>query len=277
MNICITGIPESGKSSTMQRAIKRLAEPWGFVTKEIRTDGVRVGFELESHTGTRASLADIHRAKDVKVGKYGIDVKSFEKFILELPRFNRLHQLYIDEIGQMQLESDYFSELVNTCLDAPNHFFSTISDVYTCDFIDTVVARNDVLLLRITSTNRDSIRKAFYEIVGSLPVFDSLTSAEQNEVFYLAKKYAQYEQFTSLYKLFANTVNYVSQERVTFNGNTTVVTGDHGKYFLKPSDYTGYICECRLANGEPPYESAQECSHVQTALIASIKHKASLH
>ena len=95
MKVCIllTGSPGVGKTTIIERVTKQLSQEhassgfWfsGFYTKESRSAGKRVGFDVvtvpEGKTATlaRTSLQSAH-----KVGAYGVDVKSFESAVLPL-------------------------------------------------------------------------------------------------------------------------------------------------------------------------------------------------
>ena len=73
--------------------------------------------------------------------------------------------LYIDEIGEMELFSKRFEELVKRYLDSDNTFIATLSKVYSNELIKTIKKRDDVRIIEITRENRD---KKFVEIKGEL-------------------------------------------------------------------------------------------------------------
>jgi nucleoside-triphosphatase THEP1 len=49
-NILITGMPRSGKSTLLKNIISRIEDKVGFITHEIRKNGERTGFEIETNT-----------------------------------------------------------------------------------------------------------------------------------------------------------------------------------------------------------------------------------
>jgi len=59
-NILITGPPGSGKTTLIEKVVSRTGLPvTGFLTREIRERGVRVGFFIETCDGQQEILAHI--------------------------------------------------------------------------------------------------------------------------------------------------------------------------------------------------------------------------
>jgi nucleoside-triphosphatase len=154
-NILITGAPKSGKSTLLEELIADYPDRVGFLTKEIRTDGVRTGFEMISYDGEKTLLSDVDTEDSHKVGKYFVHPQNIDPFLehLSIP-FAEKSLLYMDEIGQMQLFSEFFRKTVLRLLDAPNTCVATISSVYDDDFTQSIKDRDDVILVEITAENR---------------------------------------------------------------------------------------------------------------------------
>lgn len=77
----------------------------GFTTQEIRERGHRIGFHVEGLSGGRATLAHIDLLGPPRVGKYGVDIASFE--LVGLPSLAEAASVVvIDELGKMELASD---------------------------------------------------------------------------------------------------------------------------------------------------------------------------
>ncbi len=156
-NILVTGVPKSGKSTLVERALNDLdLSKRGFVTREVRENDQRIGFEVVTSEGQKRMLADVYIDSPIIVSRYRVDVDGFEKILPPLFQYGD-GLLYLDEIGQMQLYSKRFQKLVKTYLDSPNIFFGTLSQIYSHPLIDDIRNRNDVVLLEITSENRDEI------------------------------------------------------------------------------------------------------------------------
>jgi nucleoside-triphosphatase len=120
--ILLTGPPRAGKTTLVCRLAQELAAggiaAGGFVTREIREEGQRVGFTVEEIGGTQALLAHMALAEGPRVGRYRVDVAAFES--LALPAIDRAAQrggvVIIDELGQMELFSPAFIHAVNQLL-----------------------------------------------------------------------------------------------------------------------------------------------------------------
>lgn len=153
--IFITGLPHSGKSTLLSRLIDGVKEKQGFLTLEMQEDNQRTGFKIVTASGREAVLASINLDTPIKVSRYSVSVGNLDKVIPELENFNPGDILYLDEIGQMELYSDKFKQLVRDYLEAPNPLLATISQVYSDDFTKEILERDGVELLELTPENRE--------------------------------------------------------------------------------------------------------------------------
>lgn len=154
-NVFITGLPRSGKSTLLKKLVSGPGPKVGFVTSEIRQAGERVGFEMETHLGNHFILAHVDIKTPRQVSRYFVDVQALELMIPQVSVFRASQLLYIDEIGQMQLFSPSFCELVSRFLDSGNTLLATLSCVYQHDFIESLKRRDDIILVEITPENRE--------------------------------------------------------------------------------------------------------------------------
>jgi nucleoside-triphosphatase len=111
---------------------------------------------METHLGEKAVIAHIEYEKEQCVGKYGIDLNKLNE-LLPSVSFFKDEILYLDEIGQMQLQSEQFIEQTKKYLDSENICIATISSVYEHPFILEVKNRDDVTLFEITENNRNQV------------------------------------------------------------------------------------------------------------------------
>ncbi len=158
-NILITGRPGVGKTTLTMKVIESAGlSPRGFYTEEIRTGRDRKGFRIKTFGGREGVLAHVGHTGSPRVGKYGVDVESFES--IALPEVEEALQgcqiIVIDEIGKMELFSKRFKELVIQALDSPYPLLGVIKD-YGDGFIQGIKARPDVRLFTLTVENRGSI------------------------------------------------------------------------------------------------------------------------
>ncbi len=158
-NLLITGRPGVGKTTLVMKVIRASGlTPKGFYTEEIRVGRDRKGFRIKTFEGKEGVLAHIEYKGRSRVGKYGVDVESFEALALpELETALRDSQIIvIDEIGKMELFSHEFEELVTKVLDSPYPLLGVIKE-HGEGFIQEVKARQDVRLFTLTVENRDSL------------------------------------------------------------------------------------------------------------------------
>lgn len=165
-NILITGKPHVGKSTLLNEVITNVKNTCGFVTLELTEKGERSGFELVSSAGIRAVLASTKSESSIRVSRYGVELQAFNDFLSTLMQPKDGTLLYIDEIGQMELFSDMFKDMVRQYIESPNLFIGTLSSVYNDVFTENLRARNDVQILHMTLENRDEIKSAIQSLVA---------------------------------------------------------------------------------------------------------------
>ena len=154
-NIIITGEPKSGKSTLLKNLIADIPNGVGFVTNEMLGENGRVGFEIETHARQKAILAHVDFETPNKVSKYFVNVNNLESILPSVSQPDNSHILYIDEIGQMQLFSEKFKELVLHYLGSPNTCIVTLSYIFENDFTQSLKNRKDIILVKISAENRE--------------------------------------------------------------------------------------------------------------------------
>jgi len=167
--ILITGLPGTGKTTLIRKIAGHLAHlgPAGFFTAEIREGGIRKGFDLVDLKGGHRRLAHVDIAGPFRVGKYGVDVEGFEKYLDEADFIAcDTPLLIIDEIGKMECLSKKFIALINSILNSDKYFIGTIA-IKGGGPIEEIKRRPDVRIIEISARNRDSISA---EILQCFPV-----------------------------------------------------------------------------------------------------------
>ncbi len=156
-NILITGMPRSGKSTLINKVISDIKNKVGFVTNEIREQGERTGFEVETHSRGKQLLSSKKINTPYKVSSYSVDLENFESILPEVENFQPNDFLYLDEIGEMELFSDKFKELTLKYLDSENTCLAGISKIYSDEFTEQIKNRSDVTIFEITEENREEV------------------------------------------------------------------------------------------------------------------------
>jgi nucleoside-triphosphatase len=127
--ILVTGPPRSGKTTLVMRLLERLpqggARAAGFYTEEIRERGARRGFRLVSLAGEESTLSHVDFKGPHRVGKYGVDVEGFERFLAGIS-FEGADLAVVDEIGKMEVISPRFRELIRRLLASGKALVATI-------------------------------------------------------------------------------------------------------------------------------------------------------
>jgi nucleoside-triphosphatase len=130
--ILLTGPPRSGKTTLVGRLANELTTSGiavgGFLTREIREHGERVGFSVKEIGGPSALLAHVALTEGPTVGRYHVNVAAFENLaqraIEQAAQQGRV--VIIDELGQMELFSQAFVEAFNRLLSLTIPLVATI-------------------------------------------------------------------------------------------------------------------------------------------------------
>lgn len=163
-HVLLTGLPGVGKTTVIRELAKRMADyhPAGFYTEEVREEGVRKGFRLESLDGRQLTLADSGLKSPHRVGRYGVDIAGFERMLSDLNlRHSPSCVIIIDEIGKMECLSKRFTEEVRSLLDSSKTVIATIA-LKGDGFIRQVKQRSDCRLITVTVENRNSLADSIH-------------------------------------------------------------------------------------------------------------------
>jgi nucleoside-triphosphatase len=157
--LLIEARPGAGKTTALGRLCELLREGGvtlsGFLTREMRERGRRVGFEIETPAGERGVLAHVDIHGPPRVGRYGVDLEEFER--LALPALHApASVMVIDELGKMELASERFREAVLALFERRVPIVATVH-TFRHPFTDSLKARPDVCTVRLTAANRDRL------------------------------------------------------------------------------------------------------------------------
>lgn len=160
--ILLTGPPRTGKTTLVSRLIdaptSRGVAVSGFLTREMREDGDRVGFTVEEIGGPRVPLAHVGFLDGPVIGRYHVDVAAFEH--LALPAIQRpAHRggvVIIDELGQMELLSSAFIGSFNMLLDQQIPLVATVH-AGQHPVTDAIKQRPDIELLEVHADQADAL------------------------------------------------------------------------------------------------------------------------
>jgi nucleoside-triphosphatase len=164
-NILLTGRPGVGKTTVITRLAELLKDRAiaGFYTQEIRTSGQRQGFGVTTFAGRSGVLAHVNLSGAHRVGRYRVDVATFEELVLpELAR--PCDVTLVDEIGKMECFSARFIDALRGVLNRATPVVSTIA-ISGGGFIAEVKRRPDAEVLQVKHRNREELPQQLAERV----------------------------------------------------------------------------------------------------------------
>jgi len=169
-NILITGPPGCGKSTLIERIVNRIERPvTGFFTREIKEEGRRVGFSINTLDGREGILAHQNLKSQFRVGKYGVNIKDIDSIAVPAMIPEREEEIVvIDEIGKMECFSVLFKKTLVRVLSLPNWIIGSIAQKGDL-FIQRIKERDDVKVIRITAQNRGILVDHILESIKTDP------------------------------------------------------------------------------------------------------------
>jgi nucleoside-triphosphatase len=157
-NVLLTGSPGCGKTTLIEKIASRIETPVaGFLTREIREAGSRVGFSIETFDGRKGLLALVGEEGHHRVGRYGVRIETLEAVAVPSLSVNSRNTLVvIDEIGKMECLSSAFRRAVLDLLDSRSVVLASIAKRGDA-FMEGIKSRADVTLHEVTIANRDGL------------------------------------------------------------------------------------------------------------------------
>ncbi len=165
LHLLITGRPGIGKTTLVKKTVEELKRRSigysGFITEEVREQGVRQGFKIRGlPDGREGVLAWKGLDSRYRVGKYGVDIETFES--IALPALEATSPvLIVDEIGRMELFSKVFRRRIKNLLRGTKPLLLATIQEKSLYLLDEWNVRNRVKLIRI---ERKGDRKAEEEV-----------------------------------------------------------------------------------------------------------------
>jgi nucleoside-triphosphatase len=121
--LLLTGSPGVGKTTVLVRVVDGLKSKGhsvgGMISREVRSGGSRVGFEIKSLTGNELGwLAHVDGKHGPQVGKYSVNLSDLNRVgvVAIVEAVERCQAVAIDEVGPMELFSGDFRRAVETAI-----------------------------------------------------------------------------------------------------------------------------------------------------------------
>lgn len=155
----LTGKPRIGKTTLIKNIVKELGPHLcgGFYTEEIRDISNRIGFKCVTLTGDSEEIASVQSSSSIRIGRYGIDIASFEKIALHALK-NSLESkriIVIDEVGFMQMLSTSFQEMVYNIVSKKHHIVLGTIPLHSHPRIDIIKRLPGIRIINVNEDNRD--------------------------------------------------------------------------------------------------------------------------
>ena len=173
--LLVTGSPGVGKTTVLLRVVEALKargySVGGMVSREVRSCGKRVGFEvLDLADGRRGWLAHVSQKSGPQVGKYRVNLEDLNsigaKAIMEA--VDKCDVIAIDEIGPMELFSEKFKEAVKRAVESGKLVVGVVHWKARDRLIEEVKKREDTEAFVVTSENRNKLHET---IIGKAVEF----------------------------------------------------------------------------------------------------------
>jgi nucleoside-triphosphatase len=160
----LTGSPGVGKTTVLLKVIESLKAKGysvgGMISREVRSGGVRVGFEvLDLSNDRRGWLAHVNQPVGPQVGKYRVNLEDLNTIGVEaiVKAVDKCHVIAIDEIGPMELFSERFKEAVKRAVESGKVVVGVVHWKARDRLIEEAKARKDSEIITVTYENRDKL------------------------------------------------------------------------------------------------------------------------
>ena len=166
----ITCSPGKGKTSVLLKTIGVLKargySVGGIISREVRTCGARVGFEiLDLSSGRRGWLAHVNQKHGPRIGKYRVNLEALDKTGTEAvaAAIENADVVAIDEIGPMELHSESFKKAVVKAVESRKLVVGTVHWKARDRLIQEICARDDAEMYKVTYENRGNLHEILVE------------------------------------------------------------------------------------------------------------------
>ena len=171
--LLLEGRPGIGKSTLARRLLALLQQAGvpvaGFTTAELRTGGRREGFVVEAVSGARGILAHVDLPGPPRVGRYGVELATFERVALPALRAPRIGGVVVvDELGKMELASAAFRAAVTELFGRDVAVVATVHLGHH-RFTDALKRRPDIRVVQVTDGTRDALPEQLMDYLVAAP------------------------------------------------------------------------------------------------------------
>lgn len=173
--LLITGDPGTGKTTMIARIIYRVKSEGftvgGIITKEVRKDGERTGFEiLDLSSLKKGILASITQKHGPKVGRYKVNLKDLAEIGAKAIEhaLSNSDLVICDEIGPMELFSPELRRVFKQLLTTSKPILGSVHKRVVDPLVDEIKASPEVEVMELTPENVETAEKDLTQRVVQL-------------------------------------------------------------------------------------------------------------
>ena len=168
--LLLTGSPGVGKSTVLLHIVEALKargyRVGGMVTREARSNVMRVGFEiLDLSSGRHGWLARVNEPVGPQVGRYRVNMHDLDGIGVQaiLQAVESSDVVAIDEVGPMELFSERFRDAVKKAMESGKLVVGVVHWRATTKLIDELKANPDAEAYVVTRENREKLQEVIVE------------------------------------------------------------------------------------------------------------------
>ena len=162
VKIGLTGLPGSGKTSTLLKLVEMLEEEGktvgGMVTEPIVENGRRKGLRIYNKmTGESGTLAHVDIESRYMYEKFGVDLTVLASIGVKAlaDAEEKADVIIVDEVGKLEVESEKFVDEVKNVLDLDKPVILTLHKKSRNPLLQDIRKRDDIRILEVTPINRN--------------------------------------------------------------------------------------------------------------------------
>lgn len=167
--LLLTGSPGVGKTTLLLRVVEALRtrgySVGGMVSREVRSCGARVGFELlDLSSLKRGWLAHVNQKTGPNIGRYHVNLDDLEGLGAQaiVNAVDKCDIVAVDEVGPMELFSEKFKEAVAKAGESKKLVVSVVHLKSRSVLIEEMKGREDAETYTVTCQNRGSLHEAVF-------------------------------------------------------------------------------------------------------------------
>jgi nucleoside-triphosphatase len=162
--LILTGAPGVGKTTLLTKTVDALktkgVKVGGMITREVRENNVRVGFEILNLTNNKHGwLAHVNGQGSPQIGKYHVNLNDLDNVgaAAITQALEKSDVIAIDEIGPMELFSPKFKQAVTQALEGKKLILTVVHGKAKDPIVTQIKRRVDAEIFNVTFSNRENL------------------------------------------------------------------------------------------------------------------------